>query len=250
MARTRRPSPPHEAPANTMQTDTQTWAYPVAARVMFAILTAFILGIAALLFSLPLIVPTAGSDATTLWITDITGFFMVCLGLFLAFGLIAISRTRISVGAGALVATITDHHNIFLVPHFTSYRIPLTEIRSVERREEVVKSFGLTSIRDSLSIVTASGARIGLVTNARGASVGLQIGPIASGIAAAAGLPVTDGGIVSSKAPGLYGEAASTWSEAKLDPASANRARTAAQRTMQLVLLMAMSVLVLRACLH
>src|SRR5579871_4683972 len=141
---TRKRRPPTERRAGTMQASTQTWSYPVGARVMFALLAAFILGMAVFVLALPFLFPSNGIDAATLWVTSVTGFIMLCLGLFLAFGFVAIARTRIAVDGDALVATVTDHHNLFLVPHFREVRIPLAQIRAVERRAEAVKSFGLT----------------------------------------------------------------------------------------------------------
>jgi hypothetical protein len=143
---------------------------------------------------------------------------------------------------------VPDGHNALLVPRFRTLRLPLGEIRSVERREEISKSLGLSTLRESLSIVTATGERIGLFSNTNGAISALPLDAIAGAIASAAGIAVTDDGTVMAKAQGLYGAASSSWSERPLDAGSAIKARQVAVRTLQILVGLMTLGFVLRAC--
>ncbi len=57
-----------------------------------------------------------------------------------------------------------------------------------------------------------------------------------------------DVGTVWTKAPGLYGEASSSWSEQRLDDTSAFKVRRVAVRTVQLAGALIFLVVVVRAC--
>jgi hypothetical protein len=87
-------------------------------------------------------------------------------------------------------------------------------------------------MRDALSIVTVSGERIGLFSNTLGSASTLPLDDVANAIAAAAGVPVTDDGTVRTRASGLYGAAASSWTERPLDEADANKARRGVKLTL------------------
>ncbi len=204
------------------------------------------LGFAALLFCIPLIAGPA--DAASLWIVDATGAVLLGFGCFFVFGLIALARSCISITGSTLRATIPDHHNWLLVPSFRTVAVELAQIRSVERREEAVRAFGFTTMRRSLSIVTASGERIGLFSNTENAVAQMPLDEIAAAIAAGAGIGVTDDGLVNSRAAGLYGAASSAWTEKPLDAASAAKARRAGARTAQVVGALVLLTLLVRAC--
>ena len=203
-------------------------------------------GFAVLLFCLPLI--TGVNDPFGNVALGVVGCILLGFGLFMTFGYVAMSRTRIAVSVTTLDATVPAGHNALLVPHFRTIALPLADIRSVERRQEAFRSFGLVNMRDSLSIVTNDGERIGIFSNTSGPSSTLPLGEIAAAIAAGAGTTVTDGGTVWTKAQGLYGTASSTWSEARLDDPSAVKARRTASRTMQVVFVLFLLVIILRAC--
>jgi len=224
-----------------------TWSYGRANQILIGFVAAFMFGVAALLFNLPAIVGGPGHD--TDWMVESCAVVMAGFGVFMSFGLTAIVRTRISLAAGTLDATVPAHHNWLLVPRFRSIKLPLSQIRSVERRQEIVRWFGVTSLRDSLSIVSAGGERIGLISNTNGPSLQFPLSEIADAIASAAAIQVTDDGTVRSNAQGLYGEASSNWSEPPLDPASASQARRIAIRTAQICGLLVVFAILLRACL-
>jgi hypothetical protein len=193
-----------------------------------------------------------GTDPTGNAIMYVTGFIMAGFGLFLTFGLIAVARTRIALetnaGGTVLDAMVPGGHNLLLVPRLRAVRLPVAEIQSVERRQEVARSFGLSSLRDALSVVTTNGERIGLFSTADTALIKLPLPAIAGAIAAAAGVAVTDDGTVVTKASGLYGEASSSWTEKPLDAPAANKARRAAAVTLQIVVGLVMLTFVVRAC--
>jgi hypothetical protein len=187
-------------------------------------------GIAALFFSLPFMYDNG--DHSGDWIIAVTGLVMIGFGIFMTFALVAVMRTRITLDAAMLEATVVGGHNWLLVPHFRSIRLPLSDIRSVECRSEVFRQLGLSSMRDALSIVTVSGERIGLFSNTLGSASTLPLDDVANAIAAAAGVPVTDDGTVRTRASGLYGAAASSWTERPLDEADANKARRGVKLTL------------------
>jgi hypothetical protein len=223
-----------------------TWSYGRGNQILIGFVAAFMFGVAALLFNLPALVGGAGHD--TDWMVECFAIVMTGFGVFVSFGLTAVVRTRISLDANALDATVPAHHNWLLIPSFRSIALPLSEIRSVERRREIVRWFGVTSLRESLSVVTAGGERIGLISNTNGPSIQFPLSEIADAIASAAGTSVTDAGTVRSNAQGLYGEASSNWTEPALDPASASQARRIAIRTAQICGVLVLFTIALRAC--
>ena len=229
-----------------MQTGTETWRYSLVARIVLGFIPAFIFGVAAFLFSMQFTV--GAGDRVTGLILDAVTLAVVALAVFMTFGLIAAVRTRIGIDGTFLDATVPAGHNALLVPHFRTIRLPVAEIGSVERRVEISSILGLSSMRDSLSIVTTGGERIGLFSNTNGAINILPIDEIAAGIASAAGLAITDAGTVTTKSQGLYGAASSSWNEPALDPESAGKAKQLAVRTLQILVGLMTLGFVLRAC--
>lgn len=234
------------APYARADTPSATWRFGLATRILLGFLAAFIFGIAALLFALPF---SFGGDRTGDFIVVLTGIAMTGFGVFATFGLIAAVRTRITLDTRMLDATVVTGHNALLVPRFRDVGIPLSQIRSVERRCEIFRTAGFYSSREALSIVTAAGERIGLCSDTLGNASTLPLDEIASGIAGAAGIAVTDDGTVRAKGSGLYGAASSSWTECPLDAASATKARRAAIATMQICTLVLLLTFLLRACL-
>jgi len=224
----------------------RTWKFSFGSRMLIGFLVAFEFAIAALLFSLPILL--GGSDHSFDWFIEAVAVVMLAFGLFFAFALLAMSRTRISLFPKALDALVPDHHNRLLFPHFRAIRLPISEIRSVERRQEICRSFGLSTLRESLSLVTTSGERIGLFSNTQGPASQLPLDEIAGAIASAAGVAVTDDGTVFSKAQGLYGAASSSWNEPPLAAASATKARQAVARTVQITLALVYLTFIIRSC--
>ncbi len=215
-------------------------------RIMLGFAAVFMFAVAALLLSLPLLV--GGSDPAANAIIAITAIIMAGFGLFMTFGLIGVVRTRIGIKGPNLEATVPQHHSRLLVPKFRVIALPIAQIRAVETRQEAFRSFGLVNLRQSLSIVTSDGERIGLFSNTLGPTVQLPLDEIAGAIAAGAGVAVTDAGTVWTKAPGLYGEASSSWREQPLDQAGAIKVRRTAIRTMQIVVTLVLLTFALRAC--
>jgi hypothetical protein len=215
-------------------------------RIMLGFAAVFMFAVAAVLFSLPLLV--GGGDPGANSIVAITGIIMVGFGLFMTFGLIGVVRTQIGLKGPNLEATVPQHHSRLLVPKFRVIAVPLGQIRAVETRQEAFRSFGLVNLRQSLSIVTSDGERIGLFSNTLGPAAQLPLDEIAGAIAAGAGVAVTDAGTVWTTAPGLYGEASSAWREQPLDQAGAIKVRGAALRTAQIAGTLMLLVLALRAC--
>lgn len=227
-------------------TTARVWRFGTATRVIIGVGAGFMYGFTVLLFCLPLI--TGVSDPVGNWLVAATGLILLCFAVFMTFGYVAVSRTRIALTGTELDATVPSHHSRLLVPHFRTVALPLSEIHSVERRQEAFRSLGLVNMRDSLSIVTTGGERIGLFSNTRGPSSTLPLGDIAAAIAAGAGTTVTDAGTVWTKSPGLYGEAASNWTEARLDDPSAAKARRMAARTALVFVILFALVIGIRAC--
>jgi hypothetical protein len=228
----------------------RTWRYGLMSRIALAVLVAIIFGIAA--GTCGLAVFAASSDAIAAWILAFTALASTAFGVFMTFGLIAFERTRISLTTGAdgtsLDATVSAGHNRLLVPRFRTVRLRAGEIRSVERRREIVRLLGFSTIEDALSVVTAGGERIGLFSSSEMAAIHLPVDEVAAAIAAAAGIGVTDGGTVLTTTDDLYGAASSTWTERPLDAVSARKARAAALRTFQIIFGLMTLTFVLRAC--
>ncbi len=229
-----------------MPSSDRTWRFGTASRAILAVAAGFMYGFAILLFCLPVI--TGINDPAGNAVVGATGFIILCFALFATFGYVAMSRTRISLTATTLDATVPSGHNALLVPRFRTIALPLARIRSVERRQEAFRSLGLVNMRDSLSIVTDDGERIGIFSNTSGPSSTLPLDEIAAAIAAGAGTPVTDDGTVWTKGGGLYGTAASVWTEARLDEPGAAKARRTAARTVQVFLVLFVLVIVVRSC--
>ena len=224
----------------------RTWRFGPGMRIMLGFAAAFLFGVAALLFSLPLLL--GGNDPSINAIVYVTAMIVAGFGLFVTFALIGVVRTQISISGTNLAATVPHGHSRLLVPHFRLIALPLEQIRSVERRQEAFRSFGLTTLRDSLSIVTSGGERIGIFNNTSGPAGQLPLDDIAAAIASGAGIAVTDAGTVWTKAPGLYGEASSSWTERPLDETSAIKVRRAAVRTAQIAMTLVLLAIALRAC--
>jgi hypothetical protein len=225
----------------------RAWRLSLATRIVLAFLAAFMFSIAGLLFSLPLTYDNGDHSAD--WIVILIGLVIVGFGIFATFALIVAVRTEITLDSSTLEATVVGGHNLLLVPQFRKIRLPLSQIRSVERRCEIFRRLGLSTMRDALSVVTADGERIGLFSNTLGNLSTLPIDNVANAIAAAAGVTVTDDGTVWARGSGLYGAASSYWIERPLDAASAHRARHAAIRTVQICTALLLLTFVLRACL-
>lgn len=224
----------------------RTWRFSLATRIALGFLAAFMFGIAALLFGLRF---ANGGDRSVDWIITLTGLVMTGFGVFATFGLTDAVRTRITLGATTLEATVVAGYNRLLVPHFREVRLPLSDIRSVERRCEIFRTLGFTSMRNALSIVTVAGERIGLFSDTLGSASTLPLDEVAGAIAAAVGVAVTDDGTVRTKGSGLYGAASSSWTERPLDGVSASKARRTAIATLQICTALLLLTFLLRACL-
>ena len=202
-------------------------------------------GVAGLLFSVPFLF--ASTDAGIIAMDGAIVLVMAGFGVYLTFWLIGAARTRISITGTALAATVPHGRSWLWGPRFRTIALPLGKIRSVERRQEIVQRLGLTKLRESLSVVTSTGERIGLFANGGGAA-SLPIDEIAAAIASAAGIAVTHDAPVLSGATDLYGEASSSWTEPPLDAASATKARRAAAITGSVVLALVFLTVMLRGC--
>lgn len=224
----------------------RTWRFSLATRILLGFLAAFMFSIAGLLFSLPLM--DDNGDHSADWIVILTGLVIVGFGIFATLVLIVAVRTRITLGATTLEATVVAGHNLLLVPQLREVGLPLSQIRSVERRCEIFRRLGLLTMRDALSIVTEDGERIGLFSNTLGNLSTLPIDDVANAIAAAAGVTVTDDGTVWARGSGLYGGASSSWTERPIDAASASKARHGAILTVQICTALLLLTFVLRAC--
>ncbi len=228
-------------------TNARSWRVALATRIGIGVYAVFMYAFAALIIGLPF--AHAAGDRPGDWFVITGGVVMACFGLVASFAFVAVVRTRVTLDGRALAATVVDRHNGFLVPHFRSVDVPVREIASVERRSEVYHTLGLRSMRDALSIVTTGGERIGLFSNSLGSADILPLDDVAEAIAAAAGVPVKDDGTVLARGSGLYGAAASSWTERSLDPARASSARRSVMLTIQITTgLLVLSVL-LRALL-
>lgn len=224
----------------------RAWRVNLGTRVAIAILAAFMFGFAILIFCIPLLANV--TDHSSDWITVVLGIVMVGFGLFATFALIAVLRMRVAIDAAGLDATVITGHDLLLVPRFRHIHLPLTQIHSVERRHELFRTLGIPTMRDALSVVTGEGERIGLFSDTLGSATTLPLDEIASAIAGAVGVPVTDDGTVLTRGSGLYGAASSSWKERPLDEASAAKARRMVVRTAQVSTIVLLLVFVLRAC--
>ena len=230
-----------------MQTNARTWGYGLSNQLLLGFLAALMAGVAVFLLCLPSI---AGGpvDPGINWMIYATAAVMFGFALFVSFALVSLVRTRISLDGAFLDATVPARHNALLVPSFRAIHLPIAEIRSVERRQEVTRGLISSTLRESLSVVTAAGERVGLFSNTLGPSMQLPMDEIAGAIAGAAGVGVTDDGIVLTQAPGLYGQASSNWTERPMDPVSANKARRRALLTLQICGALVLLTIALRAC--
>jgi hypothetical protein len=223
----------------------KTWRVSLATRILMGFLAAFMFGLAALMFSLPLAYGRA--DHSVDWIVALVALALTGFGVFASFAFIAVVRTRVTLEAATLAATVVDGHNWLLVPHFRSVRLAFADIRSVERRTEMFRTLGLSAMREALSIVTSDGERVGLFSNTLGSADTLPLDEVASAIAAAVGLSVTDDGTVRARGSGLYGAASSSWTERALDESNASKARRTVMRTVQICTALLLLSFILRA---
>jgi hypothetical protein len=231
---------------STASPTARTWRFGTGTVVVIGIAAAIMYGMAVVLFCLPLIV--GRSDPVTDGMVRATGLIIAGFAVFMTFGAVAMARTRVSVSATDLEATVPSGHNWLLVPRFRTIVLPLARIRSVERRQEAFRSFGMTVLRDSLSVVTGDGERFGIFSNTSGPASQLPLDEIADAIAAGAGTTVTDAGTVWTKTSGLYGAASSSWTEPRLDDTRAVKVHHRATVTAQVAMMLILFVVVLRAC--
>jgi hypothetical protein len=230
-----------------MMRNASAWRVNLGTRVIIAVLAALMYGFAILVFCIPLLAEV--HDHSGDWITDLLGIALLGFAFFATFALVAVVRTRVGIDAAGLEATVIAGHGWLLVPRFRHVRVPLAEIHSVERRQELFRTLGFPTMREALSVVTAGGEQIGLFSDTLGSASTLPLDEIASAIAVAAGVPVTDDGIVRTRGSGLYGAASSSWTERPLDAESATKAQRAVVRTLQISTIVLASVFLLRACL-
>lgn len=225
----------------------RTWRFSLATRIGLSVLAAFMFSIAGLLFDLPFMV--GNGDLVGDWIVFLTAVVMAGFAVFTTFALIVALRTRVALSATTFEATVVSGYNTLLVPRLREVRLPLSQIGSVERRREVFRSFGFSTMREALSIVTVAGKRIGLFSNTLGTLSTLPIDELADAIASAAGITVTDDGTVRARGSGLYGAASSSWTELPLDAFSAGKAQRAAMLTAQICTGLLLLTFILRAIL-
>jgi len=213
---------------------TKTWHVAAALRIGIGILAAFLFAIASIMIVSQLVYD--GGDRGGIALVGGAALVVACIGVIAAFAFAAVLRTHVTLTAAALEATVVEGHSWFLLPRFRAIRLPLSEIRSIERRTEIVRTLGLNTQRDALSLVTIGGERIGLFSNTLGSADTLPLDEVAGAIAAAAGLTVTDDGTVRARGwgSGLYGAASSAWNETPLDLAAAARARRTVVLTVQI----------------
>ncbi|HEX3468396.1 MAG TPA: hypothetical protein VHT05_09990 [Candidatus Elarobacter sp.] len=226
----------------------RTWRYPLAGRITIAVLAAALIGTGLFIALIPFF--AGGGDAVVYAILGTCGAIVVAFGLFLALGFSAFARTVVALDASALRAVVPVERGWLIVPRLRAIDLPPATVRAVERRTEITKFLGLSTVRQALSIVTTGGARIGLLTAAETSMVRLPLDEIAAAIANAAGITVTDGGTVYSKAIGLYGAAASDWNEPPLDVPAAQKARRGAAITLQIIVALMAVTFIVRACSH
>jgi hypothetical protein len=222
----------------------KTWRVALSTRIVIGFLAVFMFVIAAVMFDVPFMV--GGTDHSGDWIVDVAALVVTGFGVFAFFALVAALRTHLTLGATSLEGTVVEGHNRLLVPKFRSFRLALSDIRSVERRTEMFRTAGLTTMRDAVSLVTTAGERIGLFSDTLGSAQTMPVDDVSNAIAAAAGIAVTDDGTVRTKGSGLYGAASSTWTETPLDATSAIKARHTALFTAQFCTALLLLVFVLR----
>ncbi len=226
----------------------KTWRVALGTRIAIGFLAVFLFAIAALMFGLPFIYGAGVHGAD--WIVIATGLVVMGFAVFVTFALVAVVRTHLTIDAAMLEATVVAGHDWLLVPRFRSVRLPLSDIRSVERRREIFRTLGFSTMRDAVSLVKPGGERIGLFSNTLGSADTLPLDEVADAIAAAAGISVTDDGTVITRGSGLYGAASSTWTERPLDPVAARKARHGAIVVAQICSALLLLTFVLRAFLH
>jgi hypothetical protein len=225
-------------------TGVRTWRFSLSTQIALGVLAFVMFGFAALLLVLPF---SFSGDRSGDWVVVTTGAIVAWFGFFAIFALVAALRTRVTLDGPTFEATVVSGHDVFLIPHFRAIRLPVSDIRAVERRCEVFRTLGFYSMRNALSIVIAGGDRIGLCSDTIGSASTLPIDDVADAIAAAAGISVTDDGTVRTRGSGLYGAASSSWVEHPLDEARAGKMRRAAVLTMKICAVLLLLTFALRA---
>ena len=230
-----------------VETSARVWRYGTANSVLIGGAAGVMAAVGIFILGIPLLL--GGGDVTTASILGLSGLGVFAMAVFMAFGFVAMLRTRIRLAGVMLDATVPAGHNALLVPRFRTVHVDdVTTLRAVEKRDEIVRSFGFSVLCESLSIVTAAGDRIGLISDEYGYGMPFPLEAAGAGIAAAAGRDVADAGIVRAKASAeLYGAASSNWTEPRLDAASAAKARHSAVFTARIILVLTMLTIVLRA---
>jgi hypothetical protein len=209
--------------------------------------------VAALMLVLPLMLLGAALTAEIGAALLLLAFALPLLALtaFLATIAAAAWRTRVALVGGDLMLRVPAWRGGFPFPRYTHRRIPLTEIASVEVREELARSLGLSTVTKVASVVTRAGERTVIATAAGGELDALPVGAMAGAIAAAAGRRVTDRGMVEAgpSLATLLGRAGPAWDAPTIAPDQARRERSRALQILQLVSALTAMLLLLRACL-
>lgn len=137
------------------------------------------------------------------------------------------------------------------LPLFSTVRaeIPLADVASVETREEVYSSFGMTTVQRSYRIVTRDGAGILLGIMAENWGSQMPYDKAAQEIASRAHLPITDHGAV--RVGGVIRAMihdVPPWTADAMTPEESTRLHRRATLTIQFIMLLVVGTALLRAC--
>lgn len=178
---------------------------------------------------------------------------LVALGVFLlAIYMLLLLLTmvnRVEVRSDRVLLRMARTRGVLPLPRLIRADIPYSDVRSVESREEIYSTFGLTTMLRAYSLVTRDGTRLPLGVMAENAGFQMPFDRAAALIAERAHTGIVVRGAV--RVGGILHSMISDVPPWSAEPLSANELAAAQRRatiTLQVIGLLVMSVALLRAC--
>ena len=238
----------HQPPKHPTDQDTFVATAPTWRLLLLLPIVAFSAGVLFVIAAvLPLADPGTHPASLAIWLLALVlfavGLFMVLLGLSLF--------SRIEVGKERLKLRVPLWRGAMPWIPWVRGEIPFSDIRAVERRDEIYSSFGIPSMQTAYSIANAEGRRIVLGYRSPLAAWNYPLDEAAVLIADKAGVKLVDrggvkiGGIVRSAIQGPP-----SWDTPSVSEEERQATQAKAARALGLVFAFMAAVVALRACLQ
>ena len=178
------------------------------------------------------------------------GLILLVLAIY-SLLMINVIANRVEVGPKRVKLRIARMRGPLPISGLIRAEVPYDDIASIETREEVYSSFGLTTVLRAFSLVTRDGARFPLGVMTENSAAQPPYDQAAQRIAARAGVAVVDKGAV--RVGGIVrGSVHDTpsWSSPAMTPVENAKFHHRAVISIQIVGLLAAAVILLRSCSH